>query len=683
MKRIEMHAKTKYSKDYESTIDIETLFLNAHESGEEGVVIVDKDSILSFPKAEEIYNKLCLDDKTFKDFKVGYGMQLTSIIDEKETEIVILVKSQNGLKNLYKIFTLYLCKYEKKIPINEVINNKEGLLIGLMLNNDIDMDLSIFDYIEINKDIDVSKISKDNIVIYSNIPNSTLPGDILGLEVLNVYKNKEDAPQSRLYMDTEEIKKCCNDEDLVIKNTNMIFKKLDRIIINDNKFYANELDDFEEFKMQVIKMFNKKYKDPSDKLKSRLYHELDLIQELNYGYFFFLALSLINFCNSNNEYYQINGYINNSLVAYILNITDIEPYNLPLELFFSEIPNLEIVLSPKFYQEKVTKFMHDKFKDKLIICNYTSKLDRFLFPRIIKKYSLKKGKRLTLREKDYIYNLLNDIPLDISVNRPIFYLIPNNMDVYDFTPLCICDDYNKNIIYFNSKYLKNNLIRINFVLNENISFVTNLKNKKNVSILYMNDSKVLNLFRATEGIVDEFKILKRKTTLLNIHEFCNSKLEIRLKNMCSLCINDLIKIVEKTDNLINEDDIYINLEKRELDEVQILSTINYLRETLNLVSKSTLINKIKLAYIELYYKLYFPKIYYQVLLDNMLYFLIRDEIFSYNMEQIISCYLELFKEEPLNLSKYNYAEAELFEVLVEMYERNIEFKLKKRKVVVK
>lgn len=683
MKRIEMHAKTKYSKDYESTIDIETLFLNAHESGEEGVVIVDKDSILSFPKAEEIYNKLCLDDKTFKDFKVGYGMQLTSIIDEKETEIVILVKSQNGLKNLYKIFTLYLCKYEKKIPINEVINNKEGLLIGLMLNNDIDMDLSIFDYIEINKDIDVSKISKDNIVIYSNIPNSTLPGDILGLEVLNVYKNKEDAPQSRLYMDTEEIKKCCNDEDLVIKNTNMIFKKLDRIIINDNKFYTNELDDFEEFKMQVIKMFNKKYKDPSDKLKSRLYHELDLIQELNYGYFFFLALSLINFCNSNNEYYQINGYINNSLVAYILNITDIEPYNLPLELFFSEIPNLEIVLSPKFYQEKVTKFMHDKFKDKLIICNYTSKLDRFLFPRIIKKYSLKKGKRLTLREKDYIYNLLNDIPLDISVNRPIFYLIPNNMDVYDFTPLCICDDYNKNIIYFNSKYLKNNLIRINFVLNENISFVTNLKNKKNVSILYMNDSKVLNLFRATEGIVDEFKILKRKTTLLNIHEFCNSKLEIRLKNMCSLCINDLIKIVEKTDNLINEDDIYINLEKRELDEVQILSTINYLRETLNLVSKSTLINKIKLAYIELYYKLYFPKIYYQVLLDNMLYFLIRDEIFSYNMEQIISCYLELFKEEPLNLSKYNYAEAELFEVLVEMYERNIEFKLKKRKVVVK
>lgn len=682
MKRIEMHAKTKYSKDYESTIDIEALLWNAHENGEEGIVIVDKDSIFSFPKAEEIYNKLCLDDKTFKDFKVGYGIQLTSIIDEKEAEIVILVKNQIGIKNLYKIFTLYLCKYEKKIPINEVINNKEGLLIGLMLNNDIDLDLSIFDYIEINKDIDVSKIKKNNIVIYSNIPNSALLGDLLGLDVLNIYKNKENTPQARPYMDTEEIKKCCNDENLVIKNTNMIFKKIDRIIINDNKFYTNELDDFEEFKIQVIKSFNKKYKNPSDKLKSRLYHELDLIQELNYGYFFFLALSLINFCNSNNEYYQINGYINNSLVAYILNITDIESYNLSLELFFSEIPNLEIVLSPIFYQEKVTKFMEEKFKDKLIICNYTSKLDRLSFIRIIKKYSLKTKRKLTLREKDYVYNLLNDIPLDTSVNRPIFYLIPNNMDAYDFTPLCICDDYNKNVIYFNDKDLKNNLIRINFVLNENIAFITNLKNKKDIPILYMNDSKVLNLFRAAEGIVDEFKILKRKTSLLNIHGFCNPKLEIRLKNIRSLWTNDLIKIVEKTDNLINEDDIYINLEKISLDEVKIFSTINYLRETLNLVSKSILINKIKLAYIELYYKLYFPKIYYQVLLDNMLYFLIRDEIFSYNMDKIISCYLELFKGETLNLSNYNYAEAELFEVLVEMYERNIEFKLNERKVVV-
>ena len=59
MKKIEMHAKTKYSGDMDSTIDIETLLWNVKENGEEGIIFVDKDSVFSFPKIEKIYNQLC------------------------------------------------------------------------------------------------------------------------------------------------------------------------------------------------------------------------------------------------------------------------------------------------------------------------------------------------------------------------------------------------------------------------------------------------------------------------------------------------------------------------------------------------------------------------------------------------------------------------------------------------
>ena len=70
MRKIEMHAKTRYSSDFDSVLDIEGILWNAKEFKERGIVFVDKDSILSFPKIDNIYNKLCNEDKSFKDFKV-------------------------------------------------------------------------------------------------------------------------------------------------------------------------------------------------------------------------------------------------------------------------------------------------------------------------------------------------------------------------------------------------------------------------------------------------------------------------------------------------------------------------------------------------------------------------------------------------------------------------------------
>ena len=69
MKKIELHVKTKYSEDKDSTIDIEAILWNAKENKEKGIVFVDKDTIVAFPKIEKIYKTLCEKDKSFKQFK--------------------------------------------------------------------------------------------------------------------------------------------------------------------------------------------------------------------------------------------------------------------------------------------------------------------------------------------------------------------------------------------------------------------------------------------------------------------------------------------------------------------------------------------------------------------------------------------------------------------------------------
>lgn len=685
MKKIELHVKTKYSRDYDSVIDTEAVLWNALENKEKGIVFVDKDSCLHFPKIENIYDNLCLSNPEFKDFKIGYGVQISTIIDNSKYEIIILVKNQIGLNNLYKMISLYLCEYNKEIPFLEVLKYKDGLLIGLIFNNCLPNDISIFDYIEINKNIDLSEIGNNNLIIFSNIPNCIYPGDKLGLDVINKYKKIDKNIEVRPYLDTEDILKEFNNKKIVIDNSNMLFDNLDRIIINDKKFYTNSVDNFSEFEKIVWKNFYNKFKSPTDKLKYRLKEELFLIKNLNYTYYFQVLLMITDYCKKCSQYYQIDGYVNNCLVSYLLEITDIEPFNLPYELFFSEIPRLEMKISYDFYNNKLFRFIDDKFKNKLLKCSCNFKLNKNNISRVIKNYELRTKKDLDLDDKDYVSSLLKNIPLYKHVISNSFYLIPDNMEYYDFTPLEKGDEqFNKNLIltHFDYHDLENNFIRLDFRTFEYLDDITYFRNNSKDYVNICNDIRVFNLFRDTKEFGIKFKILNLSSGLLNINYF--NILETNLKNISNLWFDDLINVLVKVGGLIIKDDLYSELIDRGMDDKDIFNVINYLKEIGKVVvSKSYLINKVKISYMEMYYKLYYPVIYYQKMLSNISFKYMNDMVYNYNIEEIKKRYFELNDKDRLYLLTEEYEEFRLFEILLEMYERGIEFVVKDRVFLVK
>lgn len=684
MKRIELHAKTKYSSDYDSVIDIEGILWNTKENNEKGIVFVDKDSILSFPKIEKIYNKLCNDDKSFRNFKIGYGVQISVVIDKYIYEVIILVKNQSGLKNLYKIMSLYLSEFNKKIPISEILKYKDGLLLGLIYDSKLPKDLLIFDYIEINKNMDISKFG-DKTVVYSIIPNCLFPGDINGLEILYVYKNLDKSPVSRLYLDTEDTLKECDNKEIVVDNSNKIFDNLDRIIINDNKFYTNPVENFLEFKNKVWKSFYEKFKNPTNKLEIRLEEELFFIENLNYTYYFEMLLMITNYCKECNTYYQIDGYVNNLLVSYVLGITEIEPFKLPYELFFSEIPRLEMKVSHEFYYNKLFRFIDDKFRDKLLKCNYGFKLNKKSIPRVIKNYEVRSKNKLDLSDRDYVLSLLDDIPLYKHLISNSFYLIPNDMDFYDFTPLEVgTEEFNKDMVltHFDYHDLKDNLIRLDFRTFEYLDDITYFRNESKDMIEFCNDKKIYNLFRDTEEFGIKFKYLDKESGLLNINYFDN--LKSNLKNISNFWIDDLVNVLVKEGSLIVKDDLYVELTNRGLDDKDIFNVINYLKEIGKvLVSKSYLINKVRVSYMEMYYKFYYPIIYYKKMLSNISWNYLSDLVYTCDIDMIKRRYFDLNDSDKLYLGIHDYEELHLLEILLEMYERGIEFNIKDKKFVIK
>ena len=686
MKKIEMHCKTKYSIDKDSTIDIEAVLWNAKENKEKGIIFVDKDSIVAFPKIEKVYKSLCGKDETFNQFKIGYGVQLTSIIDDEEYEVIILIKNNEGLKQLYKSMSEYLNKYERKIPINE-LTGVDNFLIGLILNDEsIKLDLSIFDYLEVNSHIDISNLKDKEKIVYSNIPNSLFEGELKAKEVLYVHQKIDKNPLCRLYKDTEDTLKDFNDKEIVITNSNMLFDNLDNIVINDDKFYTTHVDNFNEFENLVRNTFKKKYENPSQTTINRLNEELNLIKDLDYTYIYILLMMITKYCKKENEYYQLDGYINNSLVAYILELTEIEPFNLPYELFFSEIPKIELIISPEFYNEKLVKYIMEKFEKELIRCNYQFKLKDKYTRRVIKHYEIKKKQELDSSTKDYICNILEDIPLYKESRSHLFYLIPKGKDIFDFTP------YEKGTTFSNDKLkgthydyhdLRNNFISIQFILNEDVKNITNLINKTNLKIKFCNDKRVFNLFRNTEEFGCKFNILDKSTGTLNIRYFGDVELENKLMNISNIWIHDLEKILMDINHGIIKDDLYNNLKMRNLDDVAIFNVINSLKDNDRLlVPKAFILNKIRIAYMQMYYKLYHPKEYYNEMLSNIDYNFIYDGVYSYSFDNIKKRYFELKETNKLDLDLQEYEEFKLLEILIEMYERNIKYSIADKKIIV-
>ena len=154
-------------------------------------------------------------------------------------------------------------------------------------------------------------------------------------------------------------------------------------------------------------------------------------------------------------------------------------------------------------------------------------------------------------------------------------------------------------------------------------------------------------------------------------------------NISNIWIQDLEKVLMDVNHGIIKDDLYNNLKMRNLDDVAIFNVINYLKDSDKLlVPKAFILNKIRISYIEMYYKLYHPKEYYNEILSNIDYNFIYDVVYSYSFDTIKKRYFELKEINKLDLNLQEYEELKLLEILIEMYERDIKYSMVDKKVII-
>ena len=128
VKRVELRCGTKLG-GY-SVVSAEELINRAAEWTHKAIAITDCGAVHSFPEAFETARN--------KSIKIIYGVQVNIFIENTQNEscrAALLVQNKAGLRNLYKIISLYHTQspHPENVPVvskTVLAQHREGLLIG-------------------------------------------------------------------------------------------------------------------------------------------------------------------------------------------------------------------------------------------------------------------------------------------------------------------------------------------------------------------------------------------------------------------------------------------------------------------------------------------------------------------------------------------------------------------------
>jgi len=383
-KRIELHLHTKMSA-MDALTDIAEVIKKAAEWGHPAIAITDHGVAHSFPIAAQTARSLK------GKIKVIYGIEGYFRNDELEPQtkgkkrrnshIVILVKNQTGMKNLYELITKSHIEYFDGRPIiykSILDQHREGLILGsacesgevfkAILNTQLPREelhkiASYYDYLEI------MPISNNNFMLYTEPPIAksedelrSFNKDIIDLgrelnkpvvatgdvhflhpehevyrQILLTSKGFSDSTSNNplYFRTTDEMLEefSCHGKDIaydvVIKNPRIVADMCENVdpLPTTGQLYPPKLENSaENLKKIVYDTAVELYGENTPEIVTeRIEYELYDILRLNYDVIYMAAQKLVAFLKVQGSRVGSRGSVGSSLVAHLAGITEVNP----------------------------------------------------------------------------------------------------------------------------------------------------------------------------------------------------------------------------------------------------------------------------------------------------------------------------------------------------------------------
>ena len=181
---------------------------------------------------------------------------------------------------------------------------------------------------------------------------------------------EELAQPDEVFRSEEEVRRIYRDFPFLVRNAEELLEQCSIAFDGSDKtrkvFGTSEALDRERLHSDTRKGLSYRYPDASAKVLARMHHELDVIERMGFISYFLINQDIVRYARSRGFFHVGRGSGANSLVAYCLGITDVDPMELDLyfERFISTArkkpPDFDIDFSWKD-RDEVFNYVFDKY----------------------------------------------------------------------------------------------------------------------------------------------------------------------------------------------------------------------------------------------------------------------------------------------------------------------------------
>ncbi len=314
--------------------------------------------------------------KFIKDTYVIYPYEKGKLYDLKEHEYIgVSPKDLNHLK-----FSKWNYKREKLVVLRTVsFQNKRGFNTHRLLR-------------AIDNNTLLSKLSVEE---QGNETDQLLPLDTLKI----------------IYADYPEL---IENTKRLLDNCSIDFDFSQTIPNNQKAYTNNEALDYRLLEKLTYRGLAYRYENLDTVIYARIEKELKIIKEKGFVSYFLINWKILKYARSKDYFYVGRGSGANSIIAYLLRITDVDP--IELDLYFERFINLYRKNPPDFDidfswadRDDITEFIFRRFKKTALITVYNTFKFKASVRELGKVFGLPKSEIDILTRKKYTINSLDKL----------------------------------------------------------------------------------------------------------------------------------------------------------------------------------------------------------------------------------------------------------------------------------
>jgi len=178
-----------------------------------------------------------------------------------------------------------------------------------------------------------------------------------------------------------------------------------------------------------------RYPNAKSKVRTRLGKELNTIKELDFVSYFLINHDIVSYAKSRGFFHVGRGSGANSIIAYIIGITDVDP--IELDLYFERFINRHRASPPDFDidfdwrdREEITAYIFERFPNVALLATYNTFKYRAVVRELGKVFGLPKYKIDKLSDSNFKKSDLDEISTLVLKYGKLIEGFPNHLSVH-------------------------------------------------------------------------------------------------------------------------------------------------------------------------------------------------------------------------------------------------------------